>query len=102
MAGTAGHSSFGPERQHHVRPELTNVQGQLINDPVQFLPVELPVRIVENHWPGYAEDFTCCGKFTLAQVGKLPVTCRASAVRPRLSRRTPDHAGFNSTVAVFS
>jgi len=73
MVGMAGGAAFSAECEHHLWTKAANVQSEVIDDSVQFLPVELSVGIVENQRPGDLQDFAGCGELPFADVGKVLV-----------------------------
>ena len=49
MIGVPGDSALPAKCNHDLRPELADPQSQVIDNAVEFLPVQLPVGIIQKN-----------------------------------------------------
>src|SRR6266436_7989954 len=85
VVGVPSHSPFGTQCEQDMRTKLANVQCEFVNNSVQFLPIELSVRIVEDDWLGDLQNLARCRKFLPAKLGEFMVGLRSAPIRSRLT-----------------
>src|SRR5438876_10476485 len=96
----SGDAAFRAEREQHLRAKFADAQGQIIDDAVEFLAMELAVGIIENDWLGDAQDFTRGDEFLAAKFGNFAIGLGGSAICRGLARRKANDAGSRAAVAV--
>src|ERR1700731_2841292 len=86
MVWMPGNSAFRPECNHHLWLELAHAHGQVIDNAVQVLPVQLSVWIIENDWPRYLQN--CAGRreFLPAKLRKFLIIPCTAAIGSGLTR----------------
>src|SRR6266568_5059965 len=81
------HSTLGAQCEQDMRTKLANLNCEFVNNPVQFLPIELAIRIVEDDWLGDLQNLARCRKFLPAKLGQFLVGLRAATIGSRLTGR---------------
>src|ERR1700731_3306527 len=86
MVGMPGNSPCRAECNHHLWLELAHAHGQVIDNAVQVLPVQLSVWIIENDWPRYLQN--CAGRreFLPAKLRKFLIIPCTAAIGSGLTR----------------
>ena len=49
MVGVSGDAALGAEGKHYLRAKVAHMPGQVTNDVVSFLAVELAIGIIQHN-----------------------------------------------------
>src|SRR5215469_9378727 len=100
MVRMARNSPLWTEGKHHVGTKAPHRDRQLINHPVYFLSIELPIGIIEHYRPRNSQDLTGIHEFLPADRGELRIALRSATMRASLSGRQADNRRFHAPIAI--
>jgi len=100
VIGMARDAAFRAECQQYVRTKLAEAQGELIHDTVEFLPMELAVRIIENDGLRDAQDGARCSEFMAAKLGQFTIRLGPTAIGCGLAGREANDRRFGASIAI--
>src|SRR5579864_2785205 len=100
MIGVSGHPTFRSKRKHDVRPKLPYVLDEVSHDFVEINPMQLPVRIIENHAAINAQNLARRRKLLSANGRQFVIGFRQPTMRAGLSGGQADHIDFGAALVI--
>src|SRR5579864_4701166 len=100
MIGVSGHPTFRSKRKHDVRPKLPYVLDEVSHDFVEINPMQLPVRIIENHAAINAQNFARRRKLLSANSRQFVIAFRQPTMRAGLPGGQADHIDFGAALVI--
>src|SRR5215467_4263026 len=99
MIGVPGHTAISSEGQQNLRSKFADSQREFIDHAVQFLAMQLPIRIVEDDCFKHSQDFARCGKLCTTNFREISIRSCEPTMARRLARCEADNAGLNPAIA---
>src|SRR5215470_5794553 len=98
MIGMPGHPALCPEGQQNLRSKFADPQSEFIDHAVEFLAMQLPVRVVEDNGFRHSQDLARFCKLRPTNFRQLAIGCCNPAMARRLTSGEAKNTGFNPAI----